>query len=695
MHMANLNSSTRFLLLIPMVLMVAALAGCGGSSGSAGAPGPEGPPSSPGLQATINQVTISSTPVVDFTVVDERGFAVPGITQASFTIAKLVPGRAGDSSAWQSYINRVEQPGTGDWPGTAPQIQAIAESNGTLQDNGDGTYRYTFATDLSTVTEPLAVSYQPELTHLVGLQLGGATAGTNAIYSFQPSTGRTSLIADRRIVAQGTCGTCHGASLDAHGGSRVDAEYCVACHNPGTADAQSGQTVDYRVMVHKIHMGSDLPSEPYVLWGFRNSRKDFSDVAHPQDVRNCATCHDPENPRTPQAGQILTHPSIAACGSCHADVNFETGENHIRGENLPVTNDTCTACHSTGGIAGNVLESHAIPTKLASEEFQLNVLGLQQQGEQGLVTFSVTNPKDGSTYALPGPLRVLSARLHWTERNSSDYGRPFPLGADALANAVPDGAGAYEVPIAIPPNDPPGNAPDDPTLLTVSLEGSAWLDGVPDGDVVRIAGATRFFAPNGAADVVERRQVVEDQSCQSCHGQYEGPYSGHGQNRTDHVQMCVMCHNPSQARPGAAEAPRAPHETSTDMMYMTHAIHASDIRGVNEYRSFGDVGYPRPSSDCRACHTSETFQLTSVPRNKPAMATRVWNGGGVQETFVSPQSAVCWSCHIGDSAENHMSFFGGQINVFEDDLLTPSQETCVGCHGPGRILDVGAVHPVR
>ncbi|TVP84166.1 MAG: hypothetical protein EA347_11170, partial [Thioalkalivibrio sp.] len=208
MHMANLNPSNGFLLLIPMVLMIAALTGCGGSSGSPGAPGPEGPPGSPGLKATINEVTISSTPVVDFTVIDERGFAVPGITQASFTIAKLVPGQDGDSSAWQSYINRVEQPGTGDWPGTEPQIQAIAESNGRLQDNGDGTYRYTFATDLSTVTEPLAVGYQPELTHLVGLQLGGATAGTNAIYSFQPSSGRTFNIPDRRIVAQETCGTC-------------------------------------------------------------------------------------------------------------------------------------------------------------------------------------------------------------------------------------------------------------------------------------------------------------------------------------------------------------------------------------------------------------------------------------------------------------------------------------------------------
>jgi OmcA/MtrC family decaheme c-type cytochrome len=407
-------------------------------------------------------------------------------------------------------------------------------------------------------------------------------------------------------------------------------------------------------------------------------------------VRNCVTCHDPDNPRTPQAGQILTHPNIAACGSCHENVDFATGAGHSAA-NIVASNDACTACHSTGGIAGSALESHAIPTKLASERFQLNVLGLQRQADRALVTFSITNPADGSTYALPGSLRTLIARLNWTQGNSSDYGRPFPLSANALDSATPAGAGTYEVPIDIAP----ANAPVDPTLLTVSLEASAWLDGVQDGEIVRIAGVTRFFAPNGAADVVQRRQVVEDQACQSCHAQYEGPYSGHGQNRTDHIQMCVMCHNPSRTAPGSADNPREPHETSTDMMYMAHAIHASDIRGDNDYRSFGDLRYPRPSSDCLACHTSDTFQLTGIPRNKPAMATRVWEGEVAEERFVSPQSAACWSCHIGASAENHMSFFGGQINVPTAELQTPSQETCVGCHGPGRILDVRAVHPVR
>jgi OmcA/MtrC family decaheme c-type cytochrome len=433
MHMANLNPSNRFLALVSMAFAVALLAGCGGGSGNGISPSDPIPDPAEPPKVTITSVSISSMPVVDFSVVDREGFPVTGIDQASFTIAKLVPGQSGDSNAWQSYINRVEQPGVGDWPGTEPRIQAVAESTGVLEDNGDGTYRYTFATDLTAVTAPIAVTYQPELTHLVGVELDGSARGANAIYSFQPSTGNTVGIADRRIVSQETCASCHGTSLAAHGGRRVDAEYCVACHNPGTTDAQSDESLDLRVMVHRIHMGADLPGEPYVLWGFGNSRNDFSDVAHPQDVRNCLNCHDPENPRTPQALQIQTQPSIAACGSCHADVNFETGENHIRGENLPVANDACTACHSTGGIAGSVLESHAIPAKLASKEFQLNVLDLELQEGLALVTFSITNPERGnSAYEVPGPFRALSTRLNWIEAGSSDYSRLFAPSTNLL-----------------------------------------------------------------------------------------------------------------------------------------------------------------------------------------------------------------------------------------------------------------------
>jgi len=130
------------------------LAGCSGDSGPAGPggpPGPPGPPGNPGnpgppgsstgvirvpsnatpasdaaaaqwaaLQpkVTVTSVTISSPPVVNFTVTNADGTPIVGLGNASqsstqtvaglrnlsFAIAKLVPGTNGAPSKWVSYI---------------------------------------------------------------------------------------------------------------------------------------------------------------------------------------------------------------------------------------------------------------------------------------------------------------------------------------------------------------------------------------------------------------------------------------------------------------------------------------------------------------------------------------------------------------------------------------------------------------
>src|SRR5213078_3372018 len=89
-----------------------------------------------------------------------------------------------------------------------------------------------------------------------------------------------------------SCNNCHDP-LSAHGGSRQDPKLCALCHQPQTVDPDTGNTVDLKVMIHKIHEGAKLPSVvaggKYQIIGFSPTPVDFSKVALPpgQDVRNC------------------------------------------------------------------------------------------------------------------------------------------------------------------------------------------------------------------------------------------------------------------------------------------------------------------------------------------------------------------------------------------------------------------------
>src|SRR5450756_1532459 len=107
----------------------------------------------------------------------------------------------------------------------------------------------------------------------------------------------------------------------------MDTALCVLCHTSQSTDFASGNTVDLKVMIHKIHSGPSLPSvaagTPYFIG---NDSHNFSDVLFPQDRRNCQTCHIGA-----QAANYKTKPSAEACGSCHDNANFATGQNHAGG----------------------------------------------------------------------------------------------------------------------------------------------------------------------------------------------------------------------------------------------------------------------------------------------------------------------------------------------------------------------------
>lgn len=210
------------------VISVLTLSGCGddGNEGAAGAPGPEGPTGPVGetgpsgitgtsriteiMDSAITSATISAEGklTVDFTIEDDIGIGFNGLqsSQIRFTVAQLTPidATSGESSNWQSYINKTESAPTDpiNGSGTEDATQATSEkasaNGGLFTNNNDGTYRYTFSFDINNVTSPIAVTYNADYTQRVAFQISGSGYPTmNKHYDWQPSTGAIESITSR------------------------------------------------------------------------------------------------------------------------------------------------------------------------------------------------------------------------------------------------------------------------------------------------------------------------------------------------------------------------------------------------------------------------------------------------------------------------------------------------------------------
>ncbi|HKJ20480.1 MAG TPA: OmcA/MtrC family decaheme c-type cytochrome, partial [Woeseiaceae bacterium] len=349
--MRSIHRTTR---LVSILLASALLFACDGSTGPAGpagpagadgtpgAPGPSGPPgpstgtavpydSADRINVEIKSVAIPAgggAPVVTMFLSDDLGFGLKGIptNTVSFTLAQLSPGANGGSSEWQSYVTN----GRTD----PPDVQASTESAsaGAFTDNGDGTYTYTFAQNLTDY--PAGPTFDATKTHRLGVEIRTNRVlpvnipANNAPYDFVPAGGSPTFT--RLIVNNATCNACHD-NLELHGEARFDVEYCVTCHNPysidpDTAAEEWGGTVDMKQMIHKIHAGAHL-TYGYEIIGYGGQPHDYSDVEFPQDLRNCQTCHQDTDPSVPQAGNWKEVQNRAACGSCHDRIDWDGSKN--------------------------------------------------------------------------------------------------------------------------------------------------------------------------------------------------------------------------------------------------------------------------------------------------------------------------------------------------------------------------------
>ena len=435
-HQTPASSRKTLLSTCALLLPLLALAACSGSNGSAGPTGPQGPPGDgSGTSTTLDRG--QALPGINVAIVSLGGASgASGAFQVGDHLALTFSVTKTDGTNWNlSEMNygRVLASGpTFNYQRVLPEVTDVATAS---VDNGDGTFTYTFAAPIPAVyvaplndstafgTDDGELTGQALLsgTYTVGMYFGWnyTVEGTafrdagNATQDFL--FGSATTIDTREVVKQENCNACH-MSLRAHGELRRNVTLCLLCHTAGAEDRIStaaggtpGLSIDFKVMIHKLHDGAHLPSvlgittadngtidytatpKPYQIVGFQDSISDFSDVhfpvwpnfnvAMPKDanystlsatdpdgtgpllspkVRNdtvrtgvtfCAKCHgDPDGagPITaPAQGDLYkTQPSKPACGSCHDDVRW--GFPYTTNlQTMPDTanNSNCVECH--------------------------------------------------------------------------------------------------------------------------------------------------------------------------------------------------------------------------------------------------------------------------------------------------------------------------------------------------------------
>jgi OmcA/MtrC family decaheme c-type cytochrome len=711
------------------------LTGCGnGGGGGDGVPPPT--TSENKLKVEILGVTISSNPVVTFRLTDDRGNPVDRNAVAlRFIIARIEKGQ----EQYTDYI--INQDGQADSEGSR------TNPLGTFTDLGNGVSKYTFNT-------ALPANFDMSVTHTVGIfatrDFQGNRYVSNATFDFVPSGGQVTTVRD--VVRTDACNNCHNP-LEAHGGRRRDVKLCVLCHTPQTIDTDTGNPLDFKVMIHKIHRSAELPSvlagHPYQLGG-----SDFSTIHFPQDIRNCDKCHTDE---ATQSDHFKTNPSRAACGSCHDDVDFENGTtNHLR----QTDDNNCSVCHlpSTGEEFDISVEgAHTVPLKskqLAGVNFEiLKVESFEDPGNPRVapsqhpkVTFRITTD-EGETI-LPSDMSSLRFILAGptTDYNIHDYnndeveipGDPTSPYFIVLPGKVPSpgikGGEAYQS------EDPRNDAQEDANgnftytfkamipngatgTYTIGIEGYklATVEGLTLKEEVRSAGHNVVFDfPVTDAQAVPRRIAVDSVTkCKSCHEEFSSDFSIHGNIRND-TKHCVLCHNPaydtlSRQVPDVGE----PVITkSVNFRVYIHKIHRGENLTIQPYElygpprgsfpnqtesatDFGEVRFPGDLRDCEACHLPGTYILDPghgilgngilSTTNREFVYIKGETTKTVTETFfTTPIISVCTACHDDLGINETGDGLTGENHSIAN--IVASENECVECHGAGQPLSADAVH---
>lgn len=608
--------------------------------------------------AGIPAVTVNSPPVVNFTVFSDGAVKTGlALSNVRFAIAKLVPGTNGNPDKWVSYVNTTKIGATIDSkaPALSSALQAttdgqmsleeVAAANlvGQLSYKADGYYTYVFKTDITDIAKTSGVTYEPALTHRVAIQLSyknaaGGTVLANPYFDFTIVDGKSVPVTasqTRKMTDVASCNSCH-EKLALHGGGRIDTQYCVMCHNPGTVDPESGNNLNMSTMIHSIHAGRRIKvqtEEDYTIWGYGNSKHDYAEVGFPQDLRNCTKCHSASNPATPQGDNWKTAISKESCLSCHSDkptakvaagkLNWYTSHTNIARTLVgstataeTLTNKQCVDCHKAGTadkpnpvspewVHWNQNEENAAKYKMNIESATYTAAAAGDTSKKGSVTvkYYLSDPTNGnSAYDLTsdttkfGSLNLYVAYQNmtgltagvteFTSYNNGDGG------SFKAIDGVKDGNNHFTKTIDVKSLTAVGTGRIISIGQIKELELAATELAADGKSRKELATLVNTLVQNTHADFVisgtpampPRRQVVSNAKCNDCHGAL-GATSGsntlanafHSGARNT-VEACALCHDANRASSGNMMTNGSALYESYQFKNMIHGIHGNSQR---------------------------------------------------------------------------------------------------------------------
>jgi len=394
-------------------------------------------------------------------------------------------------------------------------------------------------------------------------------------------------------------------------------------------------------------------------------------------------CHDQKSGATQAANYLKA--DRAACGACHDNVNFATGENHV---NLPqVSDNQCTTCHTPKGeleFDASIAGAHTIPTQSTSIPgvvVEFVKVDTRSAGQKPLVTFTLRD-KSGAGIPMAQMNRLAMVMAGpTTDYGSTTLGPTTPgyvtetLTA-ANTTCTSDGTCTYQFNMAVP-----AAARGTFTIGVEARRSITLLPGTTQAVTTNYGAVNKVinFSVDGSA-IAPRRTVVSLAKCNECHVSL----SLHGENRNQ-IEQCVLCHNPNENdkafRPAAAGVPQ-----TVNFAQMIHKIHtgeelAAQGAGLTIYgfggskNDFGEVRFPGDRRDCSACHVNSSEQL---PLDAGLLNVDDQRG---YITPVGPITSACTGCHATEAAASH-----ALANT------TRLGESCAVCHGPNGDFSVNRVH---